>query len=76
MHPLRKLIVLWDLINAARDIAPWVSASLDELKPGHTGEYEQCAETFLLAVIQAEPLQTQRITSSLQIDPIDSAEKL
>lgn len=48
---MRMPIQVLDLIVAADKLAPWVSASLSELKPGHTGEYEQDAETFLAAVI-------------------------
>ena len=36
---------------AAVKIAPWVSASLSELQPGHTGEYEKTANDFLDLVI-------------------------
>jgi len=38
------------VIRAAIEIAPWVSASLSELKPGHTGEYEQAANELLETV--------------------------
>lgn len=39
-----------DIIEKALKLAPWISASLSDLKPGHTGEYQKDAEEFLEAV--------------------------
>lgn len=38
----------------AKEIAPWVSASLSQLQAGHGGEYEKVAEAFLAAVVALE----------------------